>query len=193
MNFQLDTENSIRYIANALTPQEQSGLMSLVETNDLKQPTLSMFGNRPKFFDTTFNLDTVPSSHYCQTVMTPAASAFSSLLLQKYTTVFGNRNSVNFNCNLVHYSPNLANGGGRGKHQDNPDKPLTLVLIYSLGQDRNFTIFKDNRKVLRVKLEGNSIVSMDGPTFQKVYHHQLDPLKKGEVATDRYSFNTRFY
>jgi alkylated DNA repair dioxygenase AlkB len=188
----LGAQNAIRYISNALTPQEQEGLESVLATSDLSQPTLKMFGHQPKFFDTTFNFGTVPSSHYSQTVMTPEALAFSHLLREKYTNIWPNDSSVNYNCNVVHYSPDLANGGGRGKHQDNPDKPLTLVLIYSFGQARNFTVYRDNRKVLRVKLEHNSIVAMEGPTFQQVFHHQLDPLKKGEVAEHRYSFNTRF-
>jgi alkylated DNA repair dioxygenase AlkB len=188
----LDTSNSIRYISNALTPDEQLGLKSILATSDLKQPTLKMFGHQPKFFDTTFNRGTVPSSHYSQSVMTPEALDFSNLIYQKYTNIWDQASSVNYNCNVVHYSPDLANGGGRGKHQDNPDQPLTLVLIYSFGQDRNFSVYKNNHKVARIKLEHNSIVAMAGPTFQQTYHHQLDPLKKGEVAEDRYSFNTRF-
>jgi len=183
----------ISYIPNALTPHERLGLESLLATSDLSQPTLSIYGNRPKFYDTTFNRGTVPSSHYSQTAMTPEARDFSALIRGKYTSPLNpDGANVHFNCNLVHYSPDLANGGGRGKHQDNPDQPLTLVLIYSVGQERTMTFYKDNRKVHRVYLEHNSIVVMEGPSFQNVYHHQLDPLKKGRVAQDRYSFNTRY-
>lgn len=189
----LDCENMISYIPNALTQQERLGLKSLIANSDLVQPSLRIFGNRPKFYDTTFNRGTVPSSHYSQTIMTPEAALFSILIRSKYTSpLYPNEANDHFNCNLVHYSPDLANGGRRGKHQDNPDQPLTLVLIYSYGQDRTMTFYKGNRKVHRATLAHNSILVMEGPSFQNVYHHQLDPLKKGIVAQDRYSFNTRY-
>jgi hypothetical protein len=192
-NYFLDCENMISYIPNALTPTEQLGLGYLIVNTDLSQPTLSIYGNRPKFYDTTFNRGTVPSSHYSQTAMTLEAAAFALLIRGKYTSPLNPYGAnVHFNCNLVNYSPDLANGGSRGKHQDNPDQPLTLVLIYSFGQDRTMTFYKDNRKVHRVKLEHNSIVAMDGPSLQNVYHHQLDPLKRDKVAQERYSFNTRY-
>ena len=189
---QLDSENSIHSIEDALTLEEQYDMVHLINTTTLSQPTLSIYGNRPKFYDTTFNFGTVPSGHYSQSPMTREASDFSELIREKYTKYFPNSSTAHFNCNLVYYSPELGNGGRRGKHQDNPTQPLTLVLIYSFGQDRKMTFYKDNKKVATIPLLDNSIVAMVGPTFQKVYHHQLDSIKSGEVAFDRYSFNTRY-
>lgn len=189
---QLDSENSVHTIQNALTLEEQYDMIDLINTNTLKQPTLSIYGNRPKFYDTTFNFGTVPSGHYSQAPMTQQASDFSELIRYKYTQHFPNSFTTHFNCNLVYYSPDLGNGGRRGKHQDNPDQPLNLVLIYSFGQDRTMTFYKDNKKVSTIQLLDNSIVAMVGPTFQKVYYHQLDSIKPNQLAFDRYSFNTRY-
>lgn len=190
----LDSENSIQYITNVLDDDEQLGLQSLLLINELKQPTVSIYGNRPKFYGTTFNHGTAPSKHYSQRPMTPMASNFSKLIKDRYDQHFPNTFSKHYNCNLSYYSPDLANGGSRGKHQDNVKNiQLALVLVYSYGQDRQFSIFKDNKKILSVTLKENSILAMRGVTFQKTYFHQLDKLKKGVVAEDRVSFNTRYY
>jgi len=190
----LDSENSLHYIDNFLTEEEQLGLRSVMLSVSLKQPTAQIFGNKPKFFDATFSYgtQTVPNRSYKQVLMTPQATSFSTLLKTKFDQVHNNQATKHFNCNLVYYAPHLANGGSRGVHSDNPSDPLQLVLIYSYGQDRPFTIYRDKKIVQRICLKHNSIVAMQGSSFQKVFKHRLDPLKKGVVAEDRWSFNTRF-
>lgn len=190
----LDSTNSINYISNFLDQDSQNYLADLIASTKLHQPTLKIFGNSPKFLDTTFAPanNTAPSKHYRQALITPQISTFSDLVKTSYNQHFPNTYSKHFNCNLVHYSPDFPKGGSRGKHQDNPDKPINLVLIYSIGQDRTLTFYKDNRKIYRLTLQHNSLVAMTGSTFQKTYFHQLDPLKKGIVPENRWSFNTRF-
>lgn len=190
----LDSENSIQYISDFLDLKEQDSLNYLIAGNELAQPTLKIFGNAPKFFDATFatKTNTAPSRHYKQATVTPQILEFSNLLKVKYDLEFQNKATDHYNCNLVYYAPHLANGGSRGKHQDNPTVPLNLVLIYSYGQTRTLTVFKDNKKVKTVTMRHNSVLAMSGATFQKIYYHQLDALKKNSLAEDRWSFNTRF-
>jgi alkylated DNA repair dioxygenase AlkB len=190
----LDSENSINYISDFLDLKEQDSLNYLIASTTLAQPTLKIYGNSPKFFDTTFATkeNTAPSRHYKQATVTPQILEFSNLLKTKYDLEFQNQATNHYNCNLVYYAPHLANGGNRGKHQDNPKVPLNLVLIYSYGQTRTLTVSKDNKKVQRITMHHNSVLAMSGPTFQKIYHHQLDSLKKGSLVEDRWSFNTRF-
>jgi hypothetical protein len=196
----LDPENSIYNIAEALTAEEQELMHSIAldYNNELAQPTLKVYGNRPKFYDLTFNNyrsfdnSSVPSNHYKHAPITVQIDAFSRLLKERFDQFVPNNASVHYNCNLVYYAPHLGHGGSRGKHQDNPKVPLSLVLIYSSGQDRKLAIYKDNKLKGRVILKGNSLFAMAGPTFQKVYHHQLEKLDKGDIPLGRWSFNTRF-
>lgn len=190
----LDSENSIKYISDFLDLKEQDSLNYLIGSTVLAQPTLKIYGNAPKFFDSTFATkeNTAPSRHYKQSAVTTPILEFSNLLKAKYDLEFKNYATTHYNCNLVYYAPKLANGGSRGKHQDNPKVPLNLVLIYSYGQTRTLTVFKDNKKVKRITMHHNSVLAMEGATFQKIYYHQLDALKKNILAEDRWSFNTRF-
>jgi alkylated DNA repair dioxygenase AlkB len=125
--------------------------------------------------------------------MTRQAYDFSKLLKEKYNQLFPNKWNHQFNCNLSYYSPELANGGSRGKHQDNPGFDLGLVLVYSYGQTRNFSVYKDGKRIHRFPLKENSLLAMRGPSFQTRYFHQLEKLRKNQEAFDRVSFNTRYF
>jgi hypothetical protein len=191
---QLDPDNSILYFDSCLLKNELPDFLHLISTNQLHQPTLKIFGNSPKFFDTTFSTfsNTVPSKHYHQSLITTELTTFSNLLKSKFDSYLENNFNTHYNCNLVHYSPIHPRGGSRGKHQDNPTVGLNLVLIYSFGQTREFAIYKDNKIVKKLPLHHNSLVALIGPTFQKIYHHSLLPLALNIVPFNRWSFNSRF-
>lgn len=194
LSIQLDSNNSILYFNSCLLKSETLLFTDLVSTNQLYQPTLKIFGHQPKFFDTTYSTssNTVPSKHYSQSPITPKLLHFSQLLKTKFDSYHQNNFNTHYNCNLVYYSPKLSNGGGRGKHQDNPTANLNLVLIYSFGQTRHFSIYKNNKIVQKLPLHHNSLIALIGSTFQTTYFHTLLPLNPKIVALDRYSFNTRF-
>lgn len=190
----LDSTNSLLYMENCLPPSAILDFAALLPSKPLLQPTLQMFGHRPKFFDTTYSTlsNTVPSKHYHQDILPDDLKLLSTNLKAIFDLYHPNTYNTHYNCNLAYYSPDLSNGGSRGKHQDNPTVPLQVVLIYSFGQPRDFAIYKDNHIVTKQRLGHNSLIAMIGPTFQKIYQHSLLPLKKDIVALDRYSFNTRF-
>lgn len=188
----LDLHQSyITTIPNALTHSEILDFKELLAT-PMHQPTTTMFGHRPKFYDCTFDAGdqaTVPNRGYYHKPMTEVVQNFALLLKEK----IGGAPLQFFNANIVHYAPELARSGGRGKHADNPGANLKLVIIYSMGQTRHLKIYLDNRVVQTVTMSDNSITAMVGPMFQQTFKHAVSKLPPTITPLDRYSFNARFY
>ena len=194
--FKLDDSNYCLLLENALTPSEIESIwkpLLKVHSTKLGQPTTKTFGHRPKFLDMTFDIGQtgVPHRGYSHTEMVPSVANFAQLIREKFSHYQPNSYTKLYNSNLVHYTPAIGQGGGRGLHQDNPDIDLGMVLIYSWGQERQIKIV-DAYESYTETLPSNSIFAMFGPDFQKMAKHMIKRLPASQKPGNRYSFNCRF-
>jgi hypothetical protein len=197
-SFPLQGGCSVQVLENALTPQEYSDFIRIGSEYgpQLKQPTSYTYGHRPKFKDVTFDfgITGVPNRGYAHMPITTQIFNFCKIIKDRYNEeVPQNPYERLFNCNLVHYAPDFDLDGGRGKHQDNPSVDLGLVLIYSWGEARTLNIFDEGRIVLKVEMNHNSILAMEGVNFQKMYSHCVRKLKRTVTQRNRHSFNIRYF
>jgi hypothetical protein len=217
--YQLDPVNKIirfRFNNTPSSPAEsywyKLDFMTLLSETTLAQPTRAIYGHRPKFLDFTFdniNAPTVPNSGYAHGPMTPRAEEFAKAIKDRLDWFHPNTCNNLYNANLVHY-PDVIEGGpsglgkhsdtgpsARGMHSDNPGVTIPIVTIYSRGQTRSLTIWRNKtgggiQKVGKIPLVSNEIVAMIGDTFQQTYQHAVEKLPPAVEKSHRFSFNARF-
>jgi len=199
MKIELDNGNFLQIEKDILTPSDLESFRELVHKYKptFSQPTTQTFGHRPKFTEMTFDVPPfntgVPAMGYPHTLMPHDVKQFCALIKTRFDGIvgedFGGRL---FNANMVHYTPRFDRGGGRGVHSDNPDEPLSLVLIYTIGQTRTLKIYREGKVVTKVPLEQNSVVAMVGRTFQTMYKHCVAKLPPSVTPGHRYSLNIRY-
>lgn len=193
--FSVDEENSLIFKANVLNETELSNYL-LHAVNVDRRSGKSGFGVKPRR-EVCYTVDGNPyrySNVNHQTIKYPQHVLDIVPVLQKVVTDHIPANTYTQLSNGVDiiYSDEFSRGGSISAHADDEDD-WGLVVILSLGQTRWLRVRrKSDKRWINVQMAHNSAVAMYGPTFQKLYTHQVDKLAKDDKVGTRLSLNLRF-
>lgn len=193
--FSVDNDNSLIFKANVLNESElRSYLLHAVNVD--RRSGKSGFGVKPRR-EVCYTIDGNPyrySNVNHHTIKYPQHVLDIVPVLQKVVTDHFPATPYTQLSNGVDiiYSDEFPRGGSISVHADDEDD-WGLVIILSLGQTRWLRVRrKSDKQWLNVQMTHNSAVAMYGPTFQKLYTHQVDKLAQDEKVGTRMSLNLRF-
>lgn len=200
----IDDTNSVLVIPNVLSDSQlEQYINRSIEVDRVRGK--SAFGMDKPRIEVAYTIDGNPFSysgkqHY--TTRYPShVTDIIPILLNEVDEELGESSDWELSTGIDIIYPSIFPGSGSiGAHSDDEAMSMygrhwDLILIYSLGQTRYLRVRRRDRigDYINIPLNHNSLVAMYGPTFQEIYTHQIDRLKKDEPHHDRHSINIRFF
>lgn len=196
--FNLDEEglNSVIHISNVLDSAQLGDYIKCAATVPRVQGIGAFMKEKPRkevfykhsgsYVYSNVEHCTYPYPQHVNDVITQLENAISSAC--GVTLPFGKLDITGDIC----YDSSILRGGSVGAHSDD-EAHWPFIVIFSLGQTRFLRIRnKSTKEFTNVELAHNSVVIMQGETFQKLYTHQVDKLFKDEPVGVRLSLNIRY-